>query len=79
VIYIILLFRGKEEDMSREVISPEVIEVIRQGRAFERSLHSKDRVDVPSGLWGEALNAEGIRSSRVHSSGAREARRAQKL
>lgn len=65
--------------MGKEVISQEVIEVIREGRAFERSLHARDRIDVPSGLWGEALGAEGVRPSKTHSSGEREGRRAQQL
>jgi len=65
--------------MSKEVISPEVREVIREGRAFERSLHARDRIDVPSGLWGEELSSEGIRPSRVHSSGERDGRKAQQF
>jgi hypothetical protein len=53
----------------RLIISPEVRDVIRQGRIDERAFHAQDRIDIPCGIQGEESRAEGIRRSISHSNG----------
>jgi hypothetical protein len=63
----------------RLIISPEVRAVLREGRRQERELHAKDRIEVPFGLEGEALRAEGVTPSRTHSNGSASAREAEQF
>ncbi|MGA2911708.1 MAG: hypothetical protein ABSE17_03700 [Candidatus Levyibacteriota bacterium] len=60
----------------RLIISPEVTAALREGRAAEKAAR---KAEVSFGLWGEALGAEGIRPSRMHSSGATKAKEAQQF
>ena len=63
---------------TRLIISPQVRDVIRQGRIDEKALTRPDRPDLPFGLTGEDLRSEGYVPTRRHSSGpvmAREAER----
>lgn len=63
----------------RLIISPEVREVLREGRRQEREMHARNRIEVPFGLEGEALRAEGIIPSRTHSNGSADAIKAERF
>lgn len=54
-------------------ISPEVTAVIRQGRVDEKAFHAQDRMEVPFGIQGEELRAEGYKRCVTHSNGGRNA------